>query len=117
MTDARDELAAFDRPIIGIENRTPQEVHDILKDRARALVARLAAQPAGAWRPIAELHMREGDQVLGCSAKNELRVIEWNEWDIVWYDHHGLQFFPAYWQPLPAPPSPAGDPATAGGER
>ena len=38
---ARERLADATRPIIGLENRTPQEVFDIMSDRIRFVVAML----------------------------------------------------------------------------
>jgi len=61
-----DWQAIIDRPIVGIENRTPQEVHDILRDRIKhALSAPSAAR---------ELHGPFG-YIVG---RRDLREDEWS---------------------------------------
>lgn len=112
------------RPIIGIENRTAQEVFDIMVARIGRAPVLAFAKPkeAEGWRDIASAP-KDGVPFLAV-VWGQVRAIKWcAAWE-VWFDD-GTDFdkvdyendeifgigalLPTHWQPLPEPPSAAGD--------
>ena len=93
------------RPIIGIENRTAQEVFDIMCDRFRAL----PASEAG-WRPIETVPEDDTLFLAYCPPDDEFpdgRTMIWKG-SIFAYQKkptpRHLQFPATHWMPLPSAP-------------
>ena len=117
-TDWQDLI---DRPIVGIENRTPQEVHDILRDRIKiatlsspdhadagkvegdgAVIARSPHINSGAFRRLS----RQEWENLGGDDNHEC---DWHEGlGYVIYDDQARQEYLTKTNPLPSAPASEG---------
>lgn len=91
--------------------KVPEIIERVLSERAQS-----PSETSGDWRPIETVPDPQITPVLGAVPRDasDFAVGEMHQTDAGWYwagndpsDSWGGQIYPAYWQPLPEPPSSA----------